>query len=168
MGGPFKTGAITDLPAKAQCAPRIRQLYTLGRTETELHIHATHSDCARVLRTRFAGVHAQPPTWDKMIVYTLAVMWLAWLTLMGADVARYHWSPDVPFAVHLGGLFIMAAGMWATTGGSLFSLFFPFSFLSPSSCGSYACVSGHRRSLLLLVFIGPWQLIHYCCVYTDS
>ena len=40
---------------------------------------------------------------DRLLVYLLAVGFVAWIVLMPLDARRFHWTPPLPFAVALAG-----------------------------------------------------------------
>lgn len=51
------------------------------------------------------------PLWDRLLLMTVAILFVAWLPLMGLDAVRYRWS-DVPGWLEVIGGAGVAAGMW--------------------------------------------------------
>ena len=53
-------------------------------------------------------VQAQQNRWDRVFMMSVALVWGAWLVLMGLDAVRFHWSPPMPVALmSLGSLCIV-------------------------------------------------------------
>lgn len=52
-------------------------------------------------------VQSQQSAWDRIFMMGVALMWCAWLVLMGFDAVRFHWSAPLPvWLVSLGSLAI--------------------------------------------------------------
>ncbi|WP_144137591.1 methyltransferase family protein [Paraburkholderia sp. BCC1884] len=50
-------------------------------------------------------VQPQQSRWDRVFMVSVAVLWCAWLVLMGLDAMRFHWSAPMPVVlVSLGSL----------------------------------------------------------------
>lgn len=64
-----------------------------------------------LLAERMKGIF-QPgqPTWDRVLMFGFAVLWLAWLVLAGLDV-RFGWSA-VPVWLEVAGGLLMVLGSW--------------------------------------------------------
>jgi protein-S-isoprenylcysteine O-methyltransferase Ste14 len=62
---------------------------------------------------------------DYVTVYAFAPVWLGQLVVAGLDVGRFHWSDNVPLAVQVIALLLMAAAMavlvWAEAANRFFS-----------------------------------------------
>ena len=65
------------------------------------------------------------PLWDRVLMPVLAVVFLANMVVTPLDVGRFHWSDDMPFALHMTGLVANALGMaiatWAMAANTFFS-----------------------------------------------
>jgi protein-S-isoprenylcysteine O-methyltransferase Ste14 len=52
-------------------------------------------------------VQKQQPFWDKVVLLSICVVWVAWMPLMGLDAERFHWS-NMPAGLQIvGGLLML-------------------------------------------------------------
>ncbi len=117
--------------------------------ESVIAIRMLARDDPQLLEQRLAlPVQRGQKTWDKILMSTFAVLFIAWLPLMAIDAVRFHWS-DVPLWLN-----------WLGGGGLAISFYFVYLTLRENSY-AVPVVRIQKERGQQVITTGPYRIVRH-------